>query len=360
MAKFMLAHLQNGRLGSAQILKEETARLMHSQLYTPDPRLHDMAYGFFEDVVNGQTVISHGGDTILFHSELFLLPAQNIGVFVSTNSTGGVSLGGITLRAFLDHYYPVQKAADPLPASDFDTRAALYAGSYISSRSNMTSFEKIISALSPASVTVTDNKAVIISAGGQVNRFVEVEPGLLVSPEYPNRRVVMKTRDGQVSLYLSSPLVLIKAPWYASLGLHGLIFAGGALLFLLALLGWLKSFFAGLVKHEARPALSRLARLFASLFGLVFLIFFVTLIVVLTDNLPAYGVPAFFFETPAWFPLFMNLTLVAAVLGISMLPFAILAWVKRYWTVGGRLFYSLLTVFAFAILWSFTYWKFLL
>ncbi|HEY5731189.1 MAG TPA: serine hydrolase domain-containing protein, partial [Anaerolineales bacterium] len=74
MARFMIAHLQNGELDGQRILLEETARQMHSQLYTPDPRLESMAYGFFESTVNGQRILSHGGDTTLFHSGLYLLP----------------------------------------------------------------------------------------------------------------------------------------------------------------------------------------------------------------------------------------------------------------------------------------------
>jgi CubicO group peptidase (beta-lactamase class C family) len=63
MARFMIAHLQNGRYGDARILEEETAKQMHSQQYTLDPRLPGMAYGFYESRVNGQHIIGHGGDT---------------------------------------------------------------------------------------------------------------------------------------------------------------------------------------------------------------------------------------------------------------------------------------------------------
>src|SRR5215216_7896537 len=46
MARFMLAHLQNGEYGDKRILHESTALDMHRQHFTHDPRLPGMAYGF--------------------------------------------------------------------------------------------------------------------------------------------------------------------------------------------------------------------------------------------------------------------------------------------------------------------------
>lgn len=74
MSKFMLAHLQEGRLGEGQILRPETARLMHSRLFAIDPAANAMCYGFYEESRNGRRIIGHGGDTVLFHSDLHLLP----------------------------------------------------------------------------------------------------------------------------------------------------------------------------------------------------------------------------------------------------------------------------------------------
>src|SRR5262245_8832636 len=68
MAQFMMAHLADGQLGNAQILKPETARLMHSRLFGLDDQTNAMCYGFYEESRNGHRIIGHGGDTINFHS----------------------------------------------------------------------------------------------------------------------------------------------------------------------------------------------------------------------------------------------------------------------------------------------------
>src|SRR5205085_1061216 len=54
MAKFMIAQLQNGRLGTQRILQEATAKEMQTQQFTNDPRVPGgMAYGFEVHNLNG-------------------------------------------------------------------------------------------------------------------------------------------------------------------------------------------------------------------------------------------------------------------------------------------------------------------
>ncbi len=136
MARFMIAHLQNGRysdanIADARILKETTAQQMHSTLYTPDPRLLGTAYGFFDFSDNGQRTIGHSGGSDPIYSLLLLLPDQNLGVFVVYNSEGG---GDLTLqhlgfqRAFFDHYYPAPAVEPVQPPADFAERAGRFEG----------------------------------------------------------------------------------------------------------------------------------------------------------------------------------------------------------------------------------------
>ena len=53
MAKFMIAHLQNGQLNGKSILQPATAQLMHSRANLPFPGLDGMAHGFYETNING-------------------------------------------------------------------------------------------------------------------------------------------------------------------------------------------------------------------------------------------------------------------------------------------------------------------
>src|SRR3546814_825772 len=83
MAKFMIAHLNDG----AGLMKPETAKMMHEFKAPGVGPLNSMALGFYEQWVNGQRAIAHGGDTVWFHSYLWLFPDADTGVFRSEEHT---------------------------------------------------------------------------------------------------------------------------------------------------------------------------------------------------------------------------------------------------------------------------------
>jgi len=134
MARFMLAHLQQ-----SDILRSDTAHLMHTPSETALPGFSTMAHGFFYETRNGHTLIGHGGDTLFFHSELELLPQEGVGIFYSFNSRGKedavYGLRKAVLDQFMDRYFPPTATAEPpaaLPSAQQD--ALKIAGRYESSR----------------------------------------------------------------------------------------------------------------------------------------------------------------------------------------------------------------------------------
>src|SRR3989475_228308 len=98
MAHFMIAHLQDGTYEGAQILRPETAKLMHSRQFENLPDMNAMALGFYEEKRNGHRIIGHGGDTQYFHSDLHLIPDANLGFFISYNSAGKGEIGPLMFR----------------------------------------------------------------------------------------------------------------------------------------------------------------------------------------------------------------------------------------------------------------------
>ena len=128
--------------GNSRILEEQTAQQMHSPLFTSDPRLPGMAYGFMENNLNGHRFLLHGGDTTFFASGLFLIPAENIGIFIATNAPGGIVTRNVLITKFMDRYYPIAPEPIQSPTAGFADRMASYVGTYISARSNYTTPEK--------------------------------------------------------------------------------------------------------------------------------------------------------------------------------------------------------------------------
>jgi len=107
MAKFMLAHLQDGALGESRIMGEATARDMHKRHFSSDPRLPGMTWGFAEGSRNGHRLIMHRGSTDLVHANLVLLPDQGVGIYMAFNSVLGGRASKPLIDAFIDP--PVRK-----------------------------------------------------------------------------------------------------------------------------------------------------------------------------------------------------------------------------------------------------------
>lgn len=138
MARFMIAHLQDGKYGDARILQPQTAEMMHARQFGMDPAVHGMALGFYEESRNGLRIIGHGGDLVYMHSDMHLIPSENLGFFVSYNSAGKGDLDARTALwdHFLDRYFPPSESGASVAA----TRAAeSVSGKYLSSRRAQTS-----------------------------------------------------------------------------------------------------------------------------------------------------------------------------------------------------------------------------
>ncbi len=217
MSKFMLAHLQDGRLGGAQILKPETTRLMHSRAFGLDPAANAMAYGFFEESRNGQRIIGHGGDTVYFHSDLHLLTDAGVGFFVSYNSAGRAETDPrlVFWDAFLDRYFPAPPSNSPtLDSAKKDANAV--SGNYMMSRRSE-SLLKSLALLGEATVSANEDDTISVSLLGQVNdangkpkRWREVAPMTFRDINGQDSLIFKPDPKGRMQLILPSPIMVFQ------------------------------------------------------------------------------------------------------------------------------------------------------
>ncbi len=132
MAKFMLAHLQNGCYQDTCILQPETTATMHQQQFTNHPQLAGWTYGFAEGFENEQRWIGHGGAIRGFGSDLTLLPEHDLGYFFSFNEecwqTGACKITARFRERFFDHFFPSDPQTPPTYTSttDLDRLAGSY------------------------------------------------------------------------------------------------------------------------------------------------------------------------------------------------------------------------------------------
>lgn len=212
MARFMLAYLGRGELGGARILKPETVQLMHTKITRGLPDLNGIGLGFYQQDVNGHRAVGHGGDTILFHSDLILLPDDGIGLFVSVNSPGrddqGKWLRERLYHAFADRYLPDTRApvAHTVDEATAAAHAQLVAGSYRTSRREDSTFFSILQLLSPLKVEAVERGRVALALGGERSVFREVRP-FLWQEEHGKRRLQALVEDGKVTRLGLEPYV---------------------------------------------------------------------------------------------------------------------------------------------------------
>jgi CubicO group peptidase (beta-lactamase class C family) len=205
MARFMIAHLQRGALGDARILSEETAKQMHGTPLTVIPGVNRMVLGFYETDTNGHRIISHGGDTQYFHSDLHLFIDQGVGYFISFNSAGKDGAVGplreAFYRNFADRYFPGPATEGTVDEKTAKEHAAQIAGSYISSRRAESSFLSILNLLQPAKVVVNEDGTISVplltDLNGEPTKWREVAP--YVWREVDGKgRLAAEVQDGRV------------------------------------------------------------------------------------------------------------------------------------------------------------------
>ena len=207
MAKFMIAHLQNGR----GILNPQTAAAMHdSPLTKVDPAslippLNRMELGFFETNINGREVIAHLGDTENFHTSLHLFMNEGVGLYVSFNSAGreGAAhvIRGQLFQDFADRYFPAtgrDGRVDPKLAAE---HARLMVGRWQNSRHSESSFVDVLNLFGQVAISVNDKGGLVIPAlkgpGGAAQTWDEIAP-FVWRDRYGHDRVAAKVIDGKV------------------------------------------------------------------------------------------------------------------------------------------------------------------
>lgn len=363
MARFMIAHLQNGRYEDSRILQDRTAETMHSSLFTHHPAQLGMAHGFIEEIFNGYRVIGHGGNTLLFNTGLYLIPELDLGIFISYNGGLGTERANL-IQLFMDRYYPEEQPPELKPLENLrETRRPL-TGEYLPARTNYSTMEKLLSLFQTARVSLNDEDYLVLNLYGMTMQFAEVEPGVYHNRETTGTRfskviVFVELEDGRILMSPEGPMPFIKAPWYGTSTTTIILLGGAIILMLSAAFGWLIASIGRLLKRESfkTPVVALIARLVAAGCGLLSLNFVLGLLGAMGDIDPAFGVPQIFFGESETFDALMNLPLLITAASGLMVIFTAFAWYKKFWNACGRLHYTLVTAGSLIIVWLLYYYN---
>jgi CubicO group peptidase (beta-lactamase class C family) len=359
MAAFMIAHLQEGRYRDAHILADSTAREMHAQAFASDPRVNGMALGFYEMSSHGLRIIGHSGGTQWFFSDLALIPAERLGIFVSFNSAGAAPL--LTSRflvSILDRYYPVPPFVADRPAPGWETRARGYSGGYRFLRRSYTTFEKPVSTLMELTVHAGDPGELLLRSPLFTKRFQEVEPGYFRTSDQTMELAFSEDgRGGYSHLFFSNapPMAADKVGFWHARRLHGVLLAFSVLLFLSPLVFMPARYMLQRNVEEVRPLRGpeRGLRWAALGFSVLSLAFLITIAGALDQDAFLSG------QAEPALRAALVLPVVSLPLAFAVVGGAVLAVRRRYWEAWGRVHYVLFALAATVFILQLHYWNLL-
>jgi len=153
MSRYMTLLLNGGSVAGTHIFDEATGQAFHTPILNSAKDVNGWDHGFIQWPLRGGFVAyGHGGDTVLFHSSMVLVPSLGLGIFVATNSESGEHFAAALPEALVQYFYGKSDPVQDSPAVD---KAALapYVGTYLSTRRAYHGLEQFIGLLQADTVS---------------------------------------------------------------------------------------------------------------------------------------------------------------------------------------------------------------
>lgn len=348
MASFMTAQLDNDeRLGT------DVAERMQKQQFTADKRLPGMGFGFEQRTHNGHRMVLKDGDLPGAHHNMALLPEADLGVHVYYNGDGlnGSAFwnGKELVNKVVDSVLPPSKSGKP---ENIGGDVSEYAGQYEALRTSRHSFARVSTLTAPVTVEATGDGELTTTGlsenpGTSQQQWAQIEPGLFAEADGDEKLAFDeqgKLISSEIPVTAYEPLGGANSPMLhlVTLGLTVLILLAGLLWFpILALVRRLRG-------RERHPVGAYIARIVAWTISLGLTMFAAGFAIVSSD-------PNRLMQLPLTGDLVLSIALnsvtVIGVLGIAAIIATTAAWARGWWTLKGRVSYTVMTVATLGFLW---------
>ena len=339
IARFMIAHLDEG----GALLEPETTTEMHGTQFRLHEGVSGSAIGFIEHENGDRRGVHHGGQWVGFSSMLYLLPDEDVGIFVAANHGSAIYTQYPLIEAILDDYFPVEATVEP----DADAEDGTVAGTYRWNRIDHHTFMQLPSTATAHTMDVTENDDGTITTQMSPalvpdTTWIRIAPGLYQEQDGHNRLGFDFDENGEATtVHLAWPLLMTldRISWHQSAGLHlGLL--GFFLVTLLTTAGWPVTRVIRRIRGrqiEFSPDLGRTRLLAGTIAGLIFAFLIGTLVMIASDT------PGFF-QVPTLFTILLWLPIIAAVLTIPLVVFVVRLWLQDEGSIARRIHLSLIAV----------------
>ncbi len=342
MAYFMTAHLNGGVLHGNRILSRETLNILHQRQFSGHPEMDGRALGFFEKTYRGKRGLTHGSNRNGFIGYMHLIPEDSLGIFVAING-GNSGFRTKVINEFLKEIYPevTQESPDFIEAEGLQR----FAGTYLNTRRNETSMERIFHQVILArTLRVQSLRDTALFFSNEV--FKMEKPGLFSIPS-GSFKVAFSEENGLPTLHLPGRSdAYQKIPWYGQKGFTVFALGISFLSFIVLALFQLLRIFRR-KKKKMNPAATYWWA-FAAI-GLLFLISFSGSMAVVAEHIQ-YGIPFYFY-------LIFLLPMLSILFFILALFQSFSRWKEL--KISSRWGYGYLMVIGLLFLWQMHYWNFI-
>lgn len=128
MENFIIANLNDGKFKNKSLMKTETLEMMHNKQFSNADVFEGMGFGFIRSCRNNIEIIKHEGAlTSGYTTTLFMLPKDNIGVYIATNALTGLPFN--FEEEFINYFYPFDNNFS-FKIKDRNKNYSKYEGSY--------------------------------------------------------------------------------------------------------------------------------------------------------------------------------------------------------------------------------------
>jgi CubicO group peptidase (beta-lactamase class C family) len=354
MANFARAVLNNGTFvnskgDSVQLLSAETMKKMLSTLYTQDPRIGGMSYGFINYPFKGINMIGHDGATMVFKSHFGLSLEKNMMLFYSFSGPGGKSVFDALKGEFYDYFFPSQEVSSiNASINGFSQRAADFVGSYQPWRSSFTKMEALMAALKEVKVAAMPDNTLLIDD----KRYIEIDHNLFRPIDGETLIAFQKNEAGEITGFMNETLPvgqMSKVPFYRSLLFFILIVVFSSVIFIEVILH--RIYQAKIIKTLSNNEKHAMT---ASLVIAVSLLAFVILAIVgvVTARNLAY-------EIPWLIPFSLYFPVIAAIATTFLIIVLLQLWRSKTTKKMIRLRLTLVAIFSVVMILFYDYWNLL-
>lgn len=226
MARYMIAQLNGGELDGARIYSAGTAKAFRTPLLATPKGINGWNHGFIAlPLPGGFTGVGHGGDSLMFHGDMTLVPELSLGIFVDTNTDTGVHLAKRLSALIVQHFYARGEAREATAPAKIDPASLTpFTGAWLGTRRAYHRVEGFVELLDETDISATDHGLALgtrIFVPDGANRFRERNGEVVLSFDLKNGKAVKARRSDNTE-------TLERPQWWQDLTLY-LVIAGLAL-----------------------------------------------------------------------------------------------------------------------------------